>query len=698
MKKEQTQFVYGAVLKVEREHTRQELRAMLQAMHDAGLNNVVVWPAVYWWEPQGEHYPYQTGRDLLADAGEIGLQVVMELAGQITALEYVPDFLMKEDYFCVDRRGVRDEGSLGYGYLNFNHPEVQALLRRQYGGAARAYRDFPALRGYDIWNETQFTSFDDHTLARFRGWLQAKYGTLDALNASWDRVYRSWDEVRFTQWMWASVMAYVDYQQFHKDNIGMILRDMRAAVEAEDPCHEILADNIHASVTMDHYYDRPTDDWGVAREVDQYGISFYPKFLSRFTPPALRHQTMTGAHSAAPDGRFAISEMQTHHATMFNPEGSVSPQELWQWCWEAVSHGANGLIYWKWNPFRKGVQTFGRGLVDLQGRDTPRTETARRLGRVLTREPELLRCRPQAPAAAILFDRTAQDFTKAYTIGFRGMMGARDSLYLDALAGLYRTLWEQDLPTVFLTPDDLLAGRANGIPLLFVTTQVTLGRALAEALLAYTAQGGVCLCDGKLGEVDETGLLYPQIPGAGLAEALGFELLDFEAGDLHFALEDGTVLTGGHDRRLLRIFGEQVHVAGRYGDGAPAALWVPHGRGRFGYISTFLWLACREQPQPGAAALIEQLAGRPLPHTMRCSAPQVRLQRLTGDRCDYLFAFNYGAPCTAVLTADGPDGPVTDVLTGALAGTAAGWTAALDTDGVAVYRRPGSQEVPHDRP
>lgn len=207
--------------------------------------------------------------------------MVMELAGQITAMEYAPDFLMKDEYFCVDRQGKRDECSLGYGYLNFNHPEVRELIREQYGAAARAYREFPALRGYDIWNETQFTSFDEHTLTRFRGWLREKYGSLDAANDSWDRAYRSWEEIRFTQWMWASVMAFVDYQQFHKANIGMILRDMRRAIEAEDMAHEILADNIHASVAMDHHYDRPSDDWGVAREVDQYGISFYPKLRRR---------------------------------------------------------------------------------------------------------------------------------------------------------------------------------------------------------------------------------------------------------------------------------------------------------------------------------------------------------------------------------------------------------------------------------
>lgn len=616
----------------------------------------------------------------------------MELAGQITALEYAPDFVMKDEYYCVDRKGNRDECSQGYGYLNFNHPEVRELFTRQYGEIAREYKDFPALKGYDIWNETQFTSFDEYTLERFRGWLREKYHTLDALNASWDRAYRDWSEVRFTQWTWSSVMTFVDYQQFHKANIGMILRDMRAAIEAVDSGHEILADNIHASVTMDHYYDRPTDDWCVAREVDQYGISFYPKFLSKFTPPFLRHQTMTGAHSAAPDGRFAISEMQTHHATMFNPEGSVSPQELWQWCWEAVSHGANGLIYWKWNPFRKGVQTFGRGLVDLQGRETPRLETARRLGAVLKQEKALVSCRGAKPAAAILFDPLNQDFIKAYTVGFGGAMGAQPSLYHDALMGLYRTLWEHNVPVRFVTPDDLKHGKVNDIPLLFVTTQVVMDQAMSDALLAYAEQGGVCVCDGKLAEVNEIGLLNFQIPGSGLCQALGFELLDMEEGDLTITLPKGMSVQGCPDRRQITFLDDtRAEIVAAYPDGKPAVLSSARGKGKLCYISTYLWAACKNQSQPGAWALVEELYGAAVPTAGGCDASQVSVQRLTGPEADYLFVFNYGERRVIGLEADGSEGNVVDVLSGETVGTGNRWQAELETNGVGIYRLAASE-------
>lgn len=640
--KKSNEFMYGVVFKVEREQKMEDIQNSLKAMKEVGFDTVVVWPAVYWWEEKGPDYPYGTGKALLEYAGKIGISVIMELAGQITALEYAPDFLCKEDYYCVDRKGCKDLGTISYGYLNFNHPQVQALIEKQYTEVAEAYREYPALRGYDIWNETQFTSFDAYTLNCFRVWLKEKYRTLEQLNDAWDRVYDAWEQVQFTPWMWASVTATVDYQQFHKDNIGMILQYMCKAVEKADTQHLILADNIHATVAMDAYYDRPSDDWGVAKEVDRYGISFYPKFFSKHTPAVRRHQIMAGAHSAAKDGVFSISEMQTHHASMFNPDGSVSPKELWQWCWEAVSHGAKGLIYWKWDPFRKGVQTGGRGLVDHGGRETVRTKVARQIHQVLEEEPLFETAMPETETAAILYDRLNHDFTKAYTMGFRGTgIGAPDSIYLDSLAGLYQSLWRQNIPVKFVTPEQICGGEIQKTKVLFVTTQVTMNRELSQALLTYVENGGICVCDGKFGEVDGQGLLYRQIPGEGLSEALGFEMLDFEEGDLEFQI-NGAVVQGGHDRRQISLENSGAEAIGIYKDGRPAVIRADYGKGSFYYVSTFVWYACHCQGENGAGKLIELLEKRCNLKSVSVSAEDIFCQRLDDKKESLIFAFSYG--------------------------------------------------------
>ncbi|MDD2579955.1 MAG: beta-galactosidase [Eubacteriales bacterium] len=211
-----------------------DIKAQMRSMKAIGLNFVVVWPAVYWWEDRAHRdYPFNTGHQILTYADEIGMKIIMELAGQLTSLEYAPDFVMKDDYYCVKADGTIDRQGMAYGYLNYNHPEMKDLIEKQFTDIVRSCKDYPALYGYDIWNETMFTSYDIHTLRRFRTWLKAKYKTIEALNDIWDHTYYDWSQIHFTHWLWASVMPMVDYEQFHKDNVGMILKEWNYTIGAE---------------------------------------------------------------------------------------------------------------------------------------------------------------------------------------------------------------------------------------------------------------------------------------------------------------------------------------------------------------------------------------------------------------------------------------------------------------------------------
>ena len=80
-------FPYGAVLKIQREYTLKDIHNHMDKMKNIGMNFIVVWPAVYWWEDRNlPNYPYNTGHEILKYADKIGMKVIMELAGQITSL------------------------------------------------------------------------------------------------------------------------------------------------------------------------------------------------------------------------------------------------------------------------------------------------------------------------------------------------------------------------------------------------------------------------------------------------------------------------------------------------------------------------------------------------------------------------------------------------------------------------------------
>jgi len=139
--------------------------------------------------------------------------------------------------------------SEAYGTLNYNHPEVKGLVKEFYTGAVKAYRELPALYGYDIWNETRFESYDRHTLAVFQSFLKGKYGRIEALNNAWERTFSNFDTIDYPYWGWASVTPMADLYDFRRENIGYILREWKAYINEADKTHPVLADNIGSVLT-----------------------------------------------------------------------------------------------------------------------------------------------------------------------------------------------------------------------------------------------------------------------------------------------------------------------------------------------------------------------------------------------------------------------------------------------------------------
>jgi len=644
-------FPYGAVYKVYREHTPDIIRKNLSDIRNLGMNFVVVWPAVYWWEdPALPDYPYHTGKEILRYAGEIGLKVIMETAGQLACLEYAPDFVMKDEYYAVTRDGLpsRDNGHWFFGFLNYFHPEVRTLMRDYLTGIAEQYRDFPALYGYDIWNETMFESHDPHTQAVFQQWLREKYGTIRRLNDAWESTFSDWSQARFSQLLWASVMPFVDYKEFHKDSIGMIVREWKAMMKAADPVHPVIADNIHSMITEDWSYAvRAQDDWVLADASDEMGISFYPKGNSQAMAPYRRSLVFTAVRAAAKDGRYWISEMQSHHQSIYNPFSSVKPHELKRWTLEAVANGAKGLIYWKWNNFQKGLQTFGRGLIDSAGRLTERAQVAGEIGRVLEAQADAFETFiPQKARAAILYDRLCHDFTKSFTLAYAPTLSS--TIYTDSIAGLYQCFWDEDIPLDVVTPDDLRSGRVSGYKALFVTGQLNLSPELSAALAAYVAEGGVAILDGKLGEIGEDSLLWANAPGGGLDGILGYAVGDMlpEGLDIRSDTADEafpTSMKGFYERRIYHAGDKNPEVLARFDEGAPAILATSHGKGSFLHILTMLWYGYSQRGGAETRAFARYLAERNGLRNNRITASGVKMAVKEGEEGCLLFLFNDAA-------------------------------------------------------
>ncbi len=642
---EKKPFLYGAVIKLTREDTAEDIERNFKKMKEVGLDTAVVWPSAFWWEKKTEGYPFNTGREVLKIAERLGVKVIMELAGQLPMMEYIPDFQMKDEYYCVDENGHKRLSHNSFGWLNYFHPEVDALICEHFKKTAEAYMDFSSLVAYDVFNETAFNSYDAYTLECFRKWLNEKYGTVERLNDVWEHNYTDFSQVGFAPWMWMSIMPAADFGAFRRESIALFLKGWCKAIKTVDSVHPLIADNIGSMITngADYWYERPQDDFSLSTAVDEIGMSFYPKQVTGCQPSDMRWATFDAFYAASKRKGFYISEMQTHIQAMFNPSTAVRPYELQQWCYESIAAGAKGLIYWMWRPFTKGLQTAGRGLVDYKERSTPRLEFAKALSETVSETGALT---PTKSKVGILFDPLCLDFQILYTKCYR----VDKNIYLSSVCGAYSAFYSAGVRADIITLEEIKSYKA-----IVLSNQIVIGKKTAEALSEYVKAGGVVICDGRTGLVDEYGMLGKTLPGGEFNPLMGHEFIDSDYENMKFTF-NGKAYDGYYGREITELTdGERISL---FEDGSPAIIKKKTGRGEVITFNTYLWYSYGENSSPSAeiaSLLIEEYGLRTV-----SAPPSLKVRTAENGKHRYAFVFNYtDGDVSGKITGDGFDTLVT---------------------------------------
>jgi len=630
-------YRYGSVYKVTREDTPENIRRDFLQMKRCAMNTVVIWPPVFFWEEKGPNYPFETGRTILKIAEECGLDVIMELAGQLSVFEYIPDWEMKDEYYALDEKGHREWGQDSFGFLNYFHPEVKEKICDIFAKAALAYKDFPALIAYDVFNETMYRSFDANTIEAFRDWLKNKYGTIEKLNQVWERTYTDFSQIKYERHKWMSIMPKADYCAFRKAAVGIIIDDWCRAVRSVDAAHMLIADNIHSQVSLRGDYGRPQDDYDLKNHVDEIGMSFYPKGVGGVFAPAERHQIFSGYADAAKGEGFFISEMQTHIQAMFNPNTAVRTWELKQWCYEAYSAGAKAMIYWMWRPFTKGLQTQGRGLVDYKGDETVRFTAAREIGEEFSK---LGPVKPVRGKVGVVYDPLCEDFQYLYTESY----GVDQKIYLKSVYGAYKAMFDKGISCDMIRFDEIDRYEA-----VILTNHIALSRSQAEKLREYVSNGGTAIVDGRFALVDDESMLFKAIPAGPANDLCGQLLVDSDYEGLDFTV-NGEIVHGYYGRDAVELTDGTAKAC--FTDGTAAIVEKRTGNGKIISVNSYMCYGYAQTGEEKIAELFADILSNEgiLPV---CVSDAIKVKRVCAGEKEYIVAFNYSSHAAHTQYSDG---------------------------------------------
>jgi len=611
-------YTYGTVLLLEQEQDEAYWQNCCEKICSLHMNTVVVWPPVFYVNRARD---YSVQKRFLEIAHDYKLDVVVELTGQVSNLEYLPDSEYCDDYAVVEAEGSIARMQNGLGELNYNHPEVKKHLESFFTDTVNALKDYPALSGWDVWNETHFKSYDKYTFSEFQKWLQNKYCNIEKLNSYWKKSYTEFSQIRHDPITWASIVPDCDWEEFRTDNLASICKEWIGWIKKIDPKHPTIADNVMSNAVWSEF-DRGTDDWKVAACADRYGISFYPKTGGRLLPdntPWLRSLTFAGA-AAAGNGSFVISEMQSHYYSEIFTAERVTPEDIINWNIEALSQGCAGCIYWKWAPFKTGFQLGGRGLVLADGTLSKRAEAAEKIGKFAKNNPDLSQLSPYSKAA-VLYDRKNNFTVKAINNRVKHIIG--DDQPGQARYGLYRNCWELNIPLSIILPQQLDSIKDN-YEVLFMPYQVSLSAELCQKIVSFVEAGGTLVANYPFIDIDENGRLYETLPGGPLNQIIGATHID------------NLVIDGQEIQQLELSAGAELI---KEIDGNPLIFSRRWGKGKILYAATPLWNAAANDENNNADMILDLLL-KDYPEL--CPAQSnAHATLVKGNEADYLVVSNY---------------------------------------------------------
>ncbi|MFF8386318.1 beta-galactosidase [Streptomyces kanasensis] len=518
---------------------------------------------------------------------------------------------------------------------------------------AARYGDHPALTLWHVNNEYCTFCWCDATARHFRRWLEARYGTVDALNeawgtAFWSQRYDTWDEVippRRAQYL-RNPAHLLDFRRFTSDALLECYAAERDIVARHSP---------HVPVTTNFMpFWTGQDAWRWAAEEDAVSVDVYPDpkdplggqynaMIGDMTRSQARGPWMVMEQAAGPVNWRGVNHPK--------PRGLNRLHSL-----QAVARGADAVCYFQWRQSRQGAEKFHSGMVSHAG------EHGRTFGEVKRIGAELAALGPRVAGTRVASDvAVLHDWHAWWAVEQEGRP-SREVAYPEVVRAWHRALWEAGFTADFAHPEHDLGGyRVVVVPQLYLLTD-----AAVDNLVAYAAGGGTLVCGFLTGVADEDDRVRPGGMDARLRALFGI-------GTLHewWPLDrDETVACDGFAGTLWseELEAPDAEVVAAYRDGELAGLPAVLRRGRAWYLSTL--------PEPAAlrdllARIADGAGVRPVLDGLPAGVEAVR-------RGDLLFVLNHGRTPVEV--------PVPGEYRELPAGTPVTGTLALERYGVAVLR------------
>jgi beta-galactosidase len=443
-----------------------------------------------------------------------GIQIVL---GTPTASP--PPWLMAKqaDLFLVGQDGVR----LSYGSRREycpNHPLYRQHTERIVTAMAEHYHDNPAVIGWQIDNEFGNRCFCEICADKFHKWLQERYQTLDMLNTRWGTIF--WSHI-YTSW--AQIPAplntagshnpslALDYYRYMSDTYREYQKFQIDILRRICPKHFVTHNLMGFKFNQLNYYDNSAD-------LDFVSWDNYPRtqwdMHSKVDPAraALSHDTMRGLKKQ----NFWVMEQQSGGGGWENVAIPPKPGEIRLWTYQAIAHGAEAIVYFRWRTSRSGTEQNWQGILEQHGIPGRRYKEVSQIGRELQQIGEKIAGAQLKASIAIMQSYDAR-------FAFQVQPNNPRFSYEKHVQDIYRGFFNNHVNLDIVSENDPLVGyKVIVVPSLYILTETT-----TETLKQFVEKGGIVVFTPRTGVKDNSNLVVnSKLPGL-VSKLCGIEIEEY---------------------------------------------------------------------------------------------------------------------------------------------------------------------------
>ncbi len=618
-----------------------------QLMREAGVNAVRVGEfAWYLMEPEEGRYDFSVFDRAIAVLGRHGIKTIL---GTPTAAP--PKWLTSKypETLAADANGrpVNDQTRRQYCY---NSPVFRRLSKHIVEEMASHFKDNPNVIGWQTDNEFNChisECYSDSCRRAFRQWAKEKYGSLESLNnrwgnAFWSQWYTEWGQLDlpFPAPAYHNPALMLDYKRFISDSVISYQHDQVEIIRKYRP------DDF---ITHNGYF-KNIDYYQFTKDLDLIAYDNYPCFWEKPQYGVGAKLTMSRGFN----GRFFIMEEQTGPGGQAYLLRTPRPGEMSLWAFQAIAHGADGMIHFRWRTARKGAEEYWSGVLEHDNVPRARYEEFKKEGADIRKlAPEILGSEVRSDFAVL------KDFDAEWVFDYQFL--TKETNVNGAFDAFFQAASETKHNIDFIGRD----ADFSRYKVVFAPNLILMDPELAARIRAFVEKGGTFVMSAHSAVKNRDNAMTDQVKPILVRDLFGVDVVDFQCYQPPSAKQNAIRFADGVTVPV-NVFADVVKAttarplatwARDYMGGSPAITVNKVGKGSAVYYGSFFNLESSRE-------LIRRFAAEHKIAPLMSGVPaQVEVTRRSKDGKDYYFILNHEAE--PVFVKPGPG--YYDMLAGATA-------------------------------